>query len=266
MTNKKIVSLAPSTTAILCAMGAKNQLVGVTKYCKDLSGISDLPELGDFWSATADEVLKLEPDLIVGSLPYKNEVVQKLIQTGIPFFLTHPKSFHQIYLDICWLGVLTGHEPEAQKIVSLMKYEVESIKQKTKSLSFRPRVYCEEWMKPLITSISWVKEMVEIAGAEYIPIEPSKTVTFEEIIHLNPEIIILSWCGAGAKSNPKLVAARPGWEQIEAVRNNKIYPLPDQFFNSPCQHLITGLKLMSQIFHPEIFGVYQPSFDYAQPA
>ena len=193
MTNKKIVSLAPSTTAILCAIGAKDQLVGVTKYCKDLSDISDLPELGDFWSATADEVLKLEPNLIAGSLPYKSEVVQKLIQTGIPFFLTHPKSFHQIYLDIYWLGILAGHELEAEKVISAMKHEVESIREKTESVSFRPRVYCEEWMKPLITSISWVKEMVEIDGADYVPAEPSSTLTFEDVIQLNPEIIVLSW-------------------------------------------------------------------------
>ena len=253
---KRIVSLAPSTTAILCAIGAKDYLVGVTRYCSDLSDVSSLPQLGDFWSASLDEVLKLEPDLIVGSLPYKQEVVQKMIQTGVPFFLTHPKSFHQIYLDIYWLGTLTAHEREAEKLISFMKTEVESVQCKTQALTQRPRVYCEEWMKPFITSISWVKEMLETAGGIFVPDRSSATVTSEEVIEANPEIILLSWCGAGAKSNSKLVASRPGWDQIDAVRNHQIFPLPDQFFNSPCQHLITGLKMMGQVLHPEIFGAY----------
>src|SRR3989338_6293195 len=256
---KRILSLAPSTTAVISALGAARQLVGVSRYCKDLSDVSALPQLGDFWSASAEEVLRLKPDLIVGALPYKSEVVQKMIQTGIPFFLTHPKSFSQIYLDIRWLGVLTHQERRSEEIIQSMKDEILRIKQKTDGLTSRPKVYCEEWMKPLICSISWVQEMVEIAGGLFTPDKSGCTVTSEEVIEANPDIIILSLCGAGNKSNPKLVASRPGWGQIEAVKHRRIYALPDQYFNSPCQHLTTGLKLMSQIFHPEIFGPYQNS-------
>lgn len=255
---KRIVSLAPSTTAILTAIGAKENLVGVSRYCKDLSDVADLPRLGDFWNISNEDVLKLKPDLIIGALPYRSEAVQKLIKTGIPFFLTHPRSFNEIFLDIEWLGVLTKHEEEAAQLIYLMKSEIDHIQEQARHVTNRVRVYCEEWMKPITCSISWVKEMVEIAGGIFVPDKSGSVVESEEVIAANPEIIILSWCGAGGKSNPKYVTSRPGWDRIQAVQTGRIYVVPDQYFNSPCQHLITGLSLMAKIVHPEVFGAFVP--------
>ncbi len=255
---KRIVSLAPSITAILFGIGAQNQLVGVSKYCKDLSPIGDLPQIGDCWSATPEEVTALKPDLVIGGLPYRQETMQKLITIGTPFFLTYPKHLEDIYNDIFWLGELTAHAYEAESLVSWMKEQIESVQKRIKNITHRPRVYCEEWMKPLICSSGWVKQLVEIAGGDFVPDRSTFVVEPKEVIEANPEIIVMAWCGAGGKSNPKKIIEREGWSVIDAVKTNRIYPLPDQYFNSPCQHLVTGLRLMSQVLHPEIFGAYQP--------
>ncbi len=254
MMTKRIVSLAPSITAILFGIGAQDQLVGVTKYCKDLSLIGDLPQIGDGWSATPEQVIALEPDLVIGSLPYKQETMQKLITIGVPFFLTYPYDLEDVYNDIFWLGKLTGHEHEAEQLADQMKSQIRNVKEQLKNIQHRPRVYCEEWMKPLICSSRWVKELVEIAGGDFVPDRSTFAVEPNEVIEANPEIIILAWCGAGGKSNSKKVIERTGWNQIDAVKSNRIFSLPDQYFNSPCQYLMTGLNMMAQVLHPEIFG------------
>ncbi len=261
---KRIVSLAPSVTAILFGIGAQDQLVGVTKFCSDLSPVSDLPQIGDCWSATPEQVTGLKPDLVLGSLPYKQETMQKLITIGVPFFLMYPKTITDIYNDIYWLGELTRHTEEAEQLVQWMKSQIESVQDALKQIFYKPRVYCEEWMKPLICSSGWVKQLVEIAGGEFVPDRSTFEVAPEEVIEANPEIIVLAWCGAGGRSNPKKVMERAGWDKIEAVRTNRIYSLPDQYFNSPCQHLMTGLNMMAQVLHPEIFGAISVSFPHVR--
>lgn len=251
---KRILSLAPSITAILFGIGAQDQLVGVSQHCKDLSPIGDLPQVGDCWSATPEEVSALKPDLVIGALPYRQETMQKLITIGVPFFLTYPHHLNDVYNDIFWLGRLTGHEREAEALTQQMKSQIQSIRERVEKIQKRPRVYCEEWMKPLICSSRWVKELVEIAGGHFVPDKSTFQVAPEEVIEVNPEIIVLAWCGAGGKSNPKKVMERAGWDKIEAVQTKRVYSLPDQYFNSPCQHLVTGLGLMAKVIHPEIFG------------
>ncbi len=253
---KRILSLAASVTAILYGIGAQDQLVGVTKFCSDLSPVGDLPQIGDCWSATPEQVTALKPDLVLGSLPYKQETMQKLITIGVPFFLMYPKTMNDIYNDIYWLGEITKHSEEAEELVGWMKEQIETVRDALKLIDHRPRIYCEEWPKPMICSSGWVKQLVEIAGGDFVPDRSTFEVTSEEVIRANPEIIVLAWCGAGGKSNPKKILERAGWDQIDAVKNNRIVSLPDQYFNSPCQHLMTGLNLMAQVLHPEIFGAY----------
>ena len=247
---ERIVSLGPSITAILWGMGAQDQVVGVSKHCSVLTPeAANLPQLGDCWSATAEEVLALNPDLVIGCLPYHPETTQKLIRGGFRFFAMYPKSLKDTFEDIQLLGDLTGHSFEASRLVETMKSEIEKVREQTRNAANRPRIYCEEWIKPLMASPGLVKEMVEIAGGTFVPERAASIVESEEIIQADPELIVLAWCGAVGRSNPKKVYEREGWGQVQAVAEKKVYAIPDQFFNSPCQHLITGLHLLSKILH-----------------
>jgi iron complex transport system substrate-binding protein len=105
----RIVSLAPSATSILCAIGAKRALVGVSKWCADVAPVSNLPKLGDCWHMeSVDAILRLEPTLVIGSVPYKQETVAKLMEQPLNFLAMNPRTLADIENDIRLLGDITG--------------------------------------------------------------------------------------------------------------------------------------------------------------
>jgi len=149
----RIVSLAPSATSILCAIGAKKSLVGVTKWCADVAPVNGLPKLGDCWHMdSVAEILKLKPSLVIGSVPYKQETLAKLLEHPLTFLATNPRSLSDIANDICILGRIAGRPRQASRLVAKMRREFASIARKSCSTKNRLRVYCEAWPNPLISS------------------------------------------------------------------------------------------------------------------
>src|SRR5713226_6828429 len=118
----RIVSLAPSATSILCAIGAKRDLVGVTKWCADVAPVGKLPKLGDCWHMESlDELLRLKPALVIGSVPYKQETVAKLLQHPLTFLAMNPRTLADIEAVIRLLGGITHREAAAEQLVKKMR-------------------------------------------------------------------------------------------------------------------------------------------------
>src|SRR4029077_18154796 len=104
----RIVSLAPSATSILCAIGARRALVGVTKWCADVAPVGKLPKLGDCWHMkSVEQILRLKPTLVIGSVPYKQETVAKLLEQPLNFLAMNPRTLDDIEADIRLLGGIT---------------------------------------------------------------------------------------------------------------------------------------------------------------
>src|SRR5437764_6154509 len=121
----RIVSLAPSATSILCTLGAKKALVGVTKWCADVAPVGDLPKLGDCWHMeSVDEIVRLKPTLVIGSVPYKQETVAKLLEQPLNFLAMNPRSLTDVYADIRMLGGIVGCANAAESHVRNMKREL----------------------------------------------------------------------------------------------------------------------------------------------
>ncbi len=113
----RIVSLAPSATSILCAIGARGLLVGVTKWCADVAPVGDLPKLGDCWHMeSVDEILRLKPSLVIGSVPYKQETVAKLLEQQLNFLAMNPRTLADIEADIRLLGGIVHRATAAEKV------------------------------------------------------------------------------------------------------------------------------------------------------
>src|SRR5260370_21446625 len=162
-TNRKqplrIVSLAPSATSILCAIGAKHSLVGVTKWCTDVAPVGKLPKLGDCWHAdSVDEILRLKPTLVIGSVPYKRETVAKLLEQPFPFLAMNPRTLADIETDIRLLGGIAQRAAAAEALVKKMGRAFAQIEIKTRRCTTRGRVYCEAWPNPRIRSPRWGAE------------------------------------------------------------------------------------------------------------
>src|SRR5213080_2214371 len=129
----RIVSLAPSATSILCALGAKKTLVGVTKWCLDVAPVNGLPRLGDCWHMqSVNDVLRLKPTLVIGSVPYKQETVGKLLEQPLNFLAMNPRTLADVYADIRLLGGIVGRAKAAEALAGKLQREFAEIESQPK--------------------------------------------------------------------------------------------------------------------------------------
>jgi iron complex transport system substrate-binding protein len=153
----RIVSLAPSATSILWAIGAKKLLVGVSKWCADVAPVGELPKLGDCWHMeSVAEIVALQPTLVIGSVPYKQKTVGRLLEQRFSFLAMNPRTLADVYADIRLLGGIAGRTAAAEALADEMQREFAAIERTSKKRTPRPRVYCEAWPNPRISSPPWV--------------------------------------------------------------------------------------------------------------
>lgn len=247
---KRIVSLEPSVTAILFALGQQSRLVAVSEWCERLADVGDSPRLPSTWSARPEDVLPLEPDLVIASVPYRAETIVELLRARLNLLCLYPERLKDVYAHVAWLGRLTDAADEAERVIARMQADFESIRQRVAGLR-RPRVYAEMWPKPPMSSPAWVAELVEIAGGQFVPEKPGRAVTDEEIVEADPEIIVVAWAGI---AHPPLeqVSQRAGWDQVNAVREGRVVAVDEIWLNAPGPNLAQGARLLADVIHPEV--------------
>ncbi len=252
----RIASLQPSVSIILDRLGRLDSLVACTRYCVaavPCLGDRQLTMVSDSWSTTADELLAVRPDLVIASVPYRNESLAAILKAGCPVLALAPHSLADIAGDIRLIASLTTASERGESIVREMRSAVDEVCRQTCFLSEKPLVYCEEWGKPLIHSQLWVRELVEAAGGVFMG-QPGAVTTAELVAAANPDVVIAAWCGAGDRVPLDKLAARPGWDAIRAVRNGRLFCIADELLNTPAPTLVEGLRAIASAIHPEIFG------------
>ncbi len=253
----RIVSLAPSVTSILHALGAADCLVGVTRWCADVvpeEALRGLSRFDDCWNTDPAKVAELAPDLVIGSVPYRAKVIEGILARGMRFLATYPRALADVYGDIRLLARIVEKPAAGERLVETMERSIADARERAANASSRPRIYCEEWSNPLQNSQRWVEELVEAAGGEFVPKPAARKVAAEEVIAADPEIILLAWCGTNDRARPDVVLKRPGWENLAAVRQHRIHVVRDEFLNTPGPSLLDGLRALAMIIHPELFG------------
>jgi iron complex transport system substrate-binding protein len=243
----RIVSLAPSATSILCAIGAKRSLVGATKWCADVAPVAGLPKLGDCWHMdSAKEIVALKPTLVIGSVPYKQETVAKLLERPLNFLAMNPRSLADIENDIRLLGGMVGRGSAAEKVVSRMRAAFRQIEKTTKRLKHRVTVYCEAWPNPRISSPPWVAELVSLAGGKMC-VPAGERMTDEQVAKSKPEVIVVAWTATGDQAKPEKVYKVEAWKDVPAVRNRRVYVVRDELLNTPGPPLVEGARELARI-------------------
>jgi iron complex transport system substrate-binding protein len=245
----RIVSLSPSTTEILYALGVGDHVVGVTVFCDYPSEAQAVAKVGGWSNTDLQKVYALQPDLVLTSTIVQADAAERF--NGRPFQHHHsdPRSYQNIIDSVTEIGALVGAQTVAQQLAEEMQTAVSQLKQ---SAGSNLRVYCEEWPKPPMVSGNWVPDLVRLAGGQYGLLadgEPSRVVTDQEIQDYNPELIILNYCGFGASVDPKTVLKRPGWEKVEAVRRNQVSVIDDTYLNRPGPRIIEGLKRLAGLIN-----------------
>jgi iron complex transport system substrate-binding protein len=248
----RIVSLAPSSSSILCSIGAQKLLVGVTKWCAEVADVTRLPQLGDCWQLdNIDEILALKPTLVIGSVPFKQETVAKLLDQPLNFLAKNPRSLADIERDIVLLGRIAGRSAAADRLIAKMGHEFAAIRrQALRALRRKPRarVYAEAWPNPRISSPPWVAELIEIAGGEMC-IPAGEKVSNEQVAAAQPDVIVLAWAATGAKADPAKCYSVPAWQNVPAVLSHRVHVISDELLNTPGPPLIAGAHQLYEILH-----------------
>jgi len=246
----RIVSLAPSATSILCAIGARRQLIGVTKWCCDVAPVAGLPQVGDCWHMeSVENIVALQPILVIGSVPYKQETVGKLLEQRFNFLAMNPRTIADIYADIRLLGGIAGKAAGAESLIRTFKTGLSDIAKKVQKLARkRLRVYCEAWPNPRISSPPWVEEVVDICGGEMI-VPAGEKVNDAQVAEARPDVIVLAWAATGEKSDPGQSYKVAAWQDVPAIRNRRVHVIRDEFLNTPGPPLIRGALELFKILH-----------------
>ena len=246
----RIVSLAPNVSSILLALGAGRELVGVSKWCKDVAEVGGRPQVGDCWKMNIGEVMRLKPTMLIGSVPFAPDTVAKILAEPVTFVAINPRSLADIKRDIRTLGRIANRPANAEKLIVKMKRSFAAVAQaaRAKRKDRGPRVYCEAWPKPRISSPPWVKELVEIAGGRMI-VAAGQRVTDEEVASAKPDVIVLAWAATGDRAKPATALRNPAWQDVPAVKNRRVFVIRDELLNTPGPPLIQGAWELLGVIH-----------------
>jgi len=255
---KRIVSLAPSNTEILFALGLGDRVVGVTTLCDYPQEAKAIEKVGDLMSMNVEKIVSLSPNLVL-AIEGMPEVVAKLEEVSIAVLVLQPTDLESIYHTIELVGQAAGAEEAAQELLASMREGVEAVTAKVEGVEKRPKVFYEldatDPAKPYTAGPgTWHDQFIRLAGGVNIAGEadmPWVQFSTEEIIAQDPAIIVLGDANYGVTAED--VAQRPGWEVIAAVRKGAVYPIDDNLISRPGPRVVEGIEALARIIHPELF-------------
>ena len=234
---ERIVCLTEETVETLYLLGQDHRIVGVTGYAVRPKRVrQEKPRVGAFTSADVPKILALNPDLVLTFSDLQADIVADLVRHGIEVHAFNQRTVDGILTMILTLGRLLDCKEDAQALVEQFIQKIEHL-QKT-PLPRSPRVYFEEWDDPMITSIGWVSELIEIAGGvdcfahlRHEQAAQDRIIRPDQVIAAQPDVIIGSWCGK--KFRPEKLAKHAGWDQIPAVQNGHLYEIKSPLILQP---------------------------------
>ncbi len=257
----RIISLAPSNTEVLFAVGAGNLVVGVTSYDNYPPETLTRDKVGGFYanSISVEKIVNLKPALVFSAGKAQVSLIPLLEQAGIRVVALDPSTFEEVYDNIALVGRLTGHSEEADRVVAQMKDRVAAIREKTASVPKEKRatVFYEVWNEPLMTAgpSTFIGQMIDLAGGVNIFSDVTTQypqVSTEEVIMRNPSVI-LGPDTHGDKLTPEQVAQRPGWGQIDAVKNGNVHLVNGDIVSRPGPRLADALEAIAKAIYPNLF-------------
>jgi iron complex transport system substrate-binding protein len=250
---RRIVCLTEEPTETLYALGESARIVGISGFTvRPARARKEKPKVSAFTSAKIDEILRLQPDFVVGFSDIQADIAAALIRQGVEVWSSNHRSVAGILDYIRRLGALVGAGVRAAAWADELQRGLDAIAADAAMLPRRPRVYFEEWDEPMISGIQWVAEQVRIAGGDDIfPERAEKSLARDriladgsEVIARAPEIIFGSWCGK--KFRPEKVAARPGWQDLPAVRDQQLFEIKSPIILQPGPAALTdGVRAMA---------------------
>ncbi len=238
---RRVVSLAPSATATLDAMGAADRLVGATTHCD-----VDRPVVGGWLNPDYDRVAALDPDLVCTCDDLQADVRDELRERGHEVCHVAPATLDDVPASFETLGTAVGDPEAGARLAARARARLARVRERVPDADAdRPVVYCEEWSDPPMAAGNWVPEAVEAAGGRYpfvAPGERSREVSGDEVVAADPDLAVLHVCGRGTRADPD--AVRDRWD-LDAP----VYVLDDSLLNQPSPRLLEGVERLAELLH-----------------
>lgn len=259
---ERIVTLAPSDTEIVYALGLGSKVVAVDEFSDYPAEAKGLRTIGGSdGQFNYEQIVSLKPDLVLAAGLTSPETMKKLedlkltvVQVGAT-----QTTFDSIYSDINLVGQITGQQAQAQALTGTMRQRVDAIKAKVATTSARPRVYWEidatDPSKPYTVGPgSFINDLITMAGGTNTfanAKSPYPQASSEQIVASNPQLIILADTAYGG--TVQSVLQRPGWQNIEAVKKKQVYPIDTNIVSRPGPRIVDGLEATVRLIHPELY-------------
>ena len=297
MESQRIVTFLPSATELIYNLGADDKLFGVTHECnypldaktkpRVINSVFDpalmsskqiddkicqlMTDGKEIYNLNKENLLNAKPDLIISQnicevcsahTEHVNIAVN-MLEKKPKVYTMDPHNIDEILISIKDISKIIGKEKEGNELINSLLKRLEFVK--SKMYEERPKVVAIEWVDPFFTSGHWIPEMIETAGGEnLISVEkmPSRKMKLAEIRSANPDIIVIMPCGFDVKRTiieyNNVLVENPEWNQLKAVKENNVYAVDaNSYFSKPSLRTITGIEILAQIIHPDIFGSLQ---------
>src|SRR5205814_4005828 len=211
------------------------------------------PKVSAFINAKFDKIAALEPDLVLAFSDLQADLGAELVRRGIAVVTFNQRTIAEILQMIAMLGGLVGCQQEAERLADRLARDLDRIRESASRFPARPRVFFEEWDDPLISGIRWVEELVEIAGGtpifpelSHAALAKDRVVDPAEVARRDPQVIFASWCGK--KMKKAAIAGRPGWNQVRAVRDDRIFEIKSTYILQPGPASLTeGVRQIHEV-------------------
>jgi len=252
----RIISLAPSVTETLYAIGVGERVVAVDDFSDYPDEARGKAKIGSYLSPDLEKIVSLKPDLILASDITSREMVLNLEEKGLTVFVLAPKTLGEVIRDIRLIGLITGSADKADAIAEKLEQRIDVVTSKiSNSSTQRPRVYLEYFPYWTFGPGSFGHDLILMAGGRNVAegaLAAYPQVSNEFVVGSNPEIIIFT-VGPHAETTIQDIENRPGWRDTEAVRTGRIYTIDDDILSRPGPRLVDALEQLAKMFHPELF-------------
>jgi iron complex transport system substrate-binding protein len=252
---ERIVCLTEETTETLYLLGEDHRIVGISGFTvRPARARREKPRVSAFTSAKIDRIIELRPDLVLGFSDLQADIAAELVRAGVEVHVFNHRSVAEILRTIAVIGGMVGCEAKAAALVEQLSAGLDAVRARAASLPRRPRVYFEEWDEPQISAIRWVSQLIGIAGGDdCFPELAEQSLGKNRIIadplevpRRAPDIILGSWCGK--KFRPENVKARPGWQDVPAIRNDVVREIKSSLILQPGPAALTdGLAEIEKV-------------------
>ncbi|WP_416548648.1 ABC transporter substrate-binding protein [Limnohabitans sp. DCL3] len=253
---QRIVCLTEETTEWLYLLGEEARIVGISGYTvRPRRAREEKPKVSAFLSAKIDKILALQPDCVFGFSDLQADIASLLIKAGVQVTVFNQRSVDEIFSVLYQVAAMVGQAEQGLARLAVMRAELDAIARRAAGFKRRPRVYFEEWDEPHMSTIRWVSELMGLAGGDDVFPELALQsmgrdriiCSGQTIIERSPDIVIGSLCGK--KFRPEKVAARPGWQDVPAVRTGQIFEIKSADILQPGPAALTdGVAQLHRIF------------------